>query len=140
MRRVVNRLLPVAWMLVIYGGTTLLAHADPAPTCCGLSRGVFEVRHALTHVASFGLEVWLLCRAVSLPGLPKVTRVALIAIGVGVALGFGQETLQALLRGQVYWLDSLWDLGVDVCGSTLGWWLYNLRPVSMPPAGSDDIL
>ena len=131
MRRVVTLLLPVGWMIVIYGGTTLLSGADPAP-CCGLPRFVFELRHALTHLASFGLEVWLVCLAVSLPGSPRVARTALVVIGLGAALGFGQETLQALLRGHVPVLDSLWDLTVDVAGSALGWWLYNRRPISAP--------
>lgn len=126
-QELVEKALPIGWMLVVYGGTTLLAKADPAP-CCGVPRAIFETRHALTHLASFALEVWLLCRAVTLTGIGRLTRPALLLIGLGLAMGFGQETLQTLLRNHLMALDSLWDLIVDLAGSALGWWLYTRRP------------
>lgn len=131
MRRVFWKSLPFLWMLVIYAGTTLLNARDPAP-CCGLPRVVFEVRHALTHLASFGLEVWLLCRAVELHGANRLTRQAAILVGVGLALGFGQETIQTVLRNHLDALGSLWDLVVDLAGSALGWWVYGRWVVFQP--------
>jgi VanZ family protein len=121
-------------MVVVYVGTTLLNGADPAP-CCGIERLLFELRHVLTHLVTFGFEVWLLSRAVGLPGSRRIARDPAILIAVGLALGLGQETLQTLLRHNLALLDSLWDLAVDLGGSALGWWLYNrrahLRPVGV---------
>ena len=130
-RGLVEKLLPIGWMMVVYGGTTLLAKADPAP-CCGIPRAIFETRHALTHLATFTLEGWLLCRAVTLTGNKRLSRPALALIGLGLAIGFGQETLQTLLRNHLLALDSLWDLTVDLAGSALGWWLYTRRPKPAP--------
>jgi hypothetical protein len=121
-------------MLVVYIGTAMLAGRDPAPVG-GDARAVFEIRHALTHLVTFALEVWLLCRAVRLPSTSRITRDAAILIGLGVLIGVGQETLQALGRHYLSTLDSLWDLSVDIAGSTLGWWLYNLRTLRAERAG-----
>jgi VanZ family protein len=118
--------LPFLWMGFVYVGTTGLAGLDPRP-CCGAARALFEIRHVLTHLASFAIQVWLICLAVRLPTGGRLTRWAGLLIALGLLLGLGQETLQTLLRHNLSALDSLWDLAVDLIGSTLGWLIYTRR-------------
>jgi VanZ family protein len=124
-----RRLLPFVWMSIIYAGTSGLAGLDPRP-CCGIAQVLFEARHIVTHLASLGLEVWLISRAVALSGGTKVTRQVAVVLGLGLALGLGQEILQTLLRHELELAGSAWDLAVDLVGCVLGWFVYQRHPVS----------
>lgn len=122
----IKKTFPILWLLVVYAGTAISIGRDPRPVE-SVARVVFEARHVVTHLVSFAFLIWLVGRAIRPPAEHGFTRNVAILIGLGLVIGLGQETLQALLRHELYALDSAWDVCVDTGGAALGWWIYHRR-------------
>jgi hypothetical protein len=110
-------LLPLLWLLVLYAGTAATAGLDPAPDAL-LARILFEARHVLMHTAAFSGQITLVAWALRIESPQR--RVWIGLAGLALALGVGQEAIQALLRGQVFPVNSAFDLLVDTAGGALG--------------------
>jgi hypothetical protein len=80
----------------------------------------FELEHVLLHAASYALIAGLVILATD-PLSDWGEWIILLALGL--SLGFGQEALQALVRGELYTTGSAFDLGIDLLGTILGGWL-----------------
>jgi hypothetical protein len=76
---------------------------------------LFEAQQVALHTMVYAIQAWLLARAVDAP--------AAALIGLALAIGLGQETLQSLWRGHLTALGSAIDLAVDGMGAALGLWL-----------------
>lgn len=118
-------LLPTLWLIAMYIGTALMAGLDPAPQE-RLARLVFEARHVVTHTLAFAVQIGLIVWATRRRGQALTRREGLLLIGLGLALGLGQEALQAILRTRLYVVNSAFDVAVDGAGSVLGWWAGHL--------------
>ncbi len=118
-------LLPTIWLIAMYIGTALMAGLDPAPQE-RLARLAFEARHIATHTLAFAVQIGLIVRAARRSSQALSGREGLLLIGLGLALGLGQEALQAILRTRLYVVNSAFDLAVDGAGSVLGWWAGHL--------------
>jgi VanZ family protein len=113
-----RRLLPFAWLGALYLVTTVTAtlkmNIDPT---------LLELRNVAIHAAAYAIQFALVARAVFGGGRRPERRDIPILLGTALALGVGQEILQAVLRQRTYPVNSLLDLTVDVVGAGLGLWV-----------------
>lgn len=113
-----RRLLPFVWLVALYVVTSLTAtlktNIDPT---------LLEFRNVALHAATYAIQFALVRWAVFDEGRQLVQQDMLILLGAALVLGLGQETLQVLLRGRIFPVNSLLDLTVDVAGARLGLWL-----------------
>ena len=101
--------LSLLWVVAMYGVTGLTEAVPPAD--------VPEFYHIVIHTAGY------LLLALLVPLFPPTTRRTWLALlGLAVLVGFGQEAIQNLARGRLYFWASLFDLGVDGFGAALGLW------------------
>lgn len=115
-------LLPFAWLVALYIVTVLTATLRP-----NLDPTVLEFRNIALHATVFAIQFVLVRRAVLKNGQWLRVQDIRVLLVVALALGIGQEVLQAMLRGRVYPLNSLLDLTVDVLGASLGLWIAGRR-------------
>jgi hypothetical protein len=116
---------PLLWLLALYIGTAATVGLDPAPDAL-LARILFEARHVLMHTVAFSGQIALVAWALRVESPQRRAWIGLA--GLALALGVGQEVIQALLRGQVFPVNSAFDLLVDAAGGALGllawsWWM-----------------
>lgn len=77
--------------------------------------------HVVAHAVLYaGLALLL---AFSLR-LPRNWLSALFLFFVVITLGLGQEGLQLVAKGRSFGKAEVFDLGVDMLGGLLGWWLW----------------
>jgi hypothetical protein len=117
-----RRLLPFAWLAALYLVTSLTAtlKTDIDPT-------LLEFRNVAIHATAYAIQFALVARAVFDGERRPEGPDTLILLGTALALGVGQEILQAMLRQHVYPVNSLLDLTVDVAGAGLGLWIAGRR-------------
>ncbi len=121
-----RKILPLVWLGLIYFLTVVMEGHDPSPPLWTLAWLLFELRHALTHLAAFGIQVWLVARAVHLVPA-RSPRDFWVLLALGVILGSGLEAIQAGLRAHYSIPSGLWDVFVDGVGAAVGWWFYQQR-------------
>jgi hypothetical protein len=119
----VRKLLPFFLITLVYVGVVVAEGHDPSPPAFTAARFLFEARHTLAHLATFGLEAWLVARAVDLPR-DRSWHILAGLIGVGVALGSGIEILQVSRRMDYDLWGGLWDIITDGIGAGLGCFIY----------------
>jgi hypothetical protein len=117
-----RRLLPFAWLAALYLVTSLTAtlKTDIDPL-------LLELRNVAIHAAAYAIQFALVARAMFGGRRWPERRDILILLATALALGVGQEILQAALRQHVYPVNSLLDLTVDVAGARLGLWVAGRR-------------
>ena len=114
----------IAWLIIMYVATALTAGIDASPEG-GLELVVSEARHVIIHALGYAVQAWLVIYALDPLNRTNSTRVAVVLMGLTLALGVGQETIQTIARQEIFPLNSLFDLVVDVGGAGVGWWVYN---------------
>lgn len=110
-----------------------------------LYRGVFteafgpEWRHVIAHLLMYAVLCILIVVMLKWPARPEALTpwLALGLIGVVLAVGIAQESLQWLSQGVTPWQGealaaSLYDLGIDLSGGLLGVGMVHLWRVYHP--------
>lgn len=89
--------------------------------------------HVVMHAGLFAVlagVLWILS------GRRTTPRAIGLLLSLVALVGIGQEAFQALSRNQIYWNDSLFDLGVDLSGAVIGLTMtWRLRRPGLQPAG-----
>ncbi len=81
-----------------------------------------ELARVIIHASGFAILA-----ITALWAVRRVGREALpVIIGIALATGLGQETLQSLMRGRLDLAGSLFDLGVDMSGAFIGFRVHHL--------------
>ena len=124
--RHVRKLLPFLWITLVYFGVVLAEGHDPSPPAFTVARILFETRHTIVHLLTFGIQAWLIARAVGLPGKPSWRALGWL-IALGVVLGSGIEVLQASRRPDYELWGGLWDIITDGAGAAGGWFIITRR-------------
>jgi hypothetical protein len=79
--------------------------------------------HVAAHTALFAGLVLLL---VFVLRLPRNWLSALFLLTVVMALGISQEGLQLVAKDRGFGWPEVFDLGVDITGGVIGWWLWGM--------------
>jgi hypothetical protein len=77
--------------------------------------------HIVMHLILFAGLVVLLLSALRLPRTP---RSALVALVILLAVAVTQEMLQLQVKARPFGGPEWFDLGVDLVGGAIGWWVH----------------
>lgn len=80
-----------------------------------------EWAHIVGHLLVFGGLVVL---ALLVFRMPQNRRTAIILTVILLGVALAQEALQLQWKGRAFGWPEVFDLGVDLVGGMLGWWLY----------------
>jgi len=108
--------LVVVWLVVLYVVTAVTARLDT-----NLSPPVLEVRNIIIHSVSYAFLSVLVAFARHGFSRGWARSHTLTLLGFALCIGIGQEALQSILRGQISFFNSMFDLGVDTAGAAAGW-------------------
>nr|MBN1228187.1 hypothetical protein [Anaerolineae bacterium] len=115
-RRAASLHIPVfGWLVLLYVATALLANIPVT-----IAPALLEVRNIILHATAYAVQAALVLRVVGHPPAGWTQQHTFILLAAMLAMGLGQETLQTLLRRQLFLANSLFDLGIDVSGAGLG--------------------
>lgn len=133
----IRHVLVYLWLLAVYVVTALTATNNILPVPLEL----LEARNIIVHATTYAITGVLLAWAGDRPGQRFDTRALLVLLITALLLGVGQEALQAVLRGRIRLLQSLFDLFVDTGGAAVGLLLYTrvlrTQAVSATTDGAD---
>jgi hypothetical protein len=127
------RILPgTAWTVFLYGATVATAgipigpHLDHAVTAEQIMEGriLFEGSHVFMHAGAFAILAWLLVMTQPAYDRAWLLELLVILFYVAVAVGLGQEAIQAWMRQQVHLMNSSLDILSDAAGAWLGLRVY----------------
>jgi hypothetical protein len=80
-----------------------------------------EWAHIVGHLVVFSGLVIL---SLLIFRLPQNRRTAIILTVILLAVALVQEALQLQWKGRAFGWPEMFDLGVDLVGGMIGWWLY----------------
>ena len=120
-----HKIIPaIVWLIIMYTATALTAGIDAAPEG-GRELVLFEARHIIIHALGYAVQIWLIAFALGSLSQYDLRCVTLVLMGLALAVGIGQETIQSVIRAEIYVLASIFDLAVDAAGAGMGLWVYN---------------
>ena len=77
--------------------------------------------HVVAHLVLFAGLVILAMLALR---FPQNMKTAVLMTAILLAVAFAQEFLQLQVKGRAFGGPEMFDLGVDLIGGAIGWWLY----------------
>lgn len=80
-----------------------------------------EWAHVIAHLALFAGLVILVLYALR---LPQNVKTALLVAAILLVVALLQEMLQLQVKGRAFGGPEWFDLGVDLVGGMIGWWIY----------------
>jgi hypothetical protein len=80
-----------------------------------------EAGHVIGHLTLYAV---LAALVLHLLGKPRGWAAAVILGVVVLATGLAQEAVQLQVKGRAFGGPEVFDLGVDLAGAWLGWWVY----------------